>query len=851
MATFSQEMQLSVTNKPLNAVLGMLGIEISFDNKALSAYNISVSKTFRNPEEALYYLLNNKPFKVEKINHVYIIIPSDKQITDKNVYTELSGHHKQVIFTGTVSDRETGEPLTFATVSLLNANNHSLITGIVNEKGIFKLPVSESPQKIRISFLGYETITDDISPFGTNLGKFLLKTITIPLAETIVTADEVRHKIDRNSYLITSDMCRDAVNTEDLLHKIPGLYFDKVANTLSVNGSKKILLLVDGIQQSQDYIKQLSPGRIQAVEVINGPSGRFVSDDYTAIINLILNKDYRGYEIYSSNFSAISLSGLNRSEPWILNRPVAGMSYTHDKINFYTTYFHSKENQNLPVSKNLTYRGIELLSETPGNTPNDLYKRKSNTITTGINYQITPMQTISFQGDYVSGKTETNLIYTMERTDITNENRRTIKNSTENATSDYTFVGTLFYQGQIGERFRLYTDFSYNYYYNDIKNKYDQNDASNYIAQDMYNEYKNHTLLNIEGKYILSPQMSINLGYSNAWRMYGSESSHGRGFLNYREYRNKAFTYMMLNFSRKFQTKIGAAIEHINSYDRDIKSNYTRILPYIQANLNINTNINVNASYSTNQHYPSLYQLSPMSLIIDTFLTQIGNPELKSAIRHNITFRVSLGDRLTITPAFDYIHDESSELYIEKGYKLYRSFSNINMREYSLQITYDQPIGKYVRFKNIVTYYLGEGLNAEIKKKPDGWLANSEISYYHPVKSFGFEIGYYRNMKKQMLSQGYQMVDKDNWLISVNKSFWDKRLSLVLSYIPPISAGIRRNQLRVLDTSLYKENTCRHLESYNNMFLLKLSFRFGQGYSKFPERNSTIKNEREKKTIEF
>ena len=74
-AAFSQEMQLTVSNKPLNTVLGMLGMEISFDDKALSAYNISVSKTFKNPEDALYYLLNNKPFKVEKINHEYIIIP--------------------------------------------------------------------------------------------------------------------------------------------------------------------------------------------------------------------------------------------------------------------------------------------------------------------------------------------------------------------------------------------------------------------------------------------------------------------------------------------------------------------------------------------------------------------------------------------------------------------------------------------------------------------------------------------------------------------------------------------------------------------------------------------------------
>ena len=66
-------------------------------------------------------------------------------------------------------------------------------------------------------------------------------------------------------------------------------------------------------------------------------------------------------------------------------------------------------------------------------------------------------------------------------------------------------------------------------------------------------------------------------------------------------------------------------------------------LPYIQANISINKNININASYSTNQHYPLLYQLSPMSLVIDTFLTQIGNPELKSAIRHTVSARISLG----------------------------------------------------------------------------------------------------------------------------------------------------------------------------------------------------------------
>ena len=95
----------------------------------------------------------------------------------------------------------------------------------------------------------------------------------------------------------------------------------------------------------------MSPDRIHAVEVINGASGRFISDDYTAIINIILKKDYRGYDIYASNFSAIGLSGINNSERLILNQPVIRMSYTYDKINFYATYSHNKENQDLPVSK--------------------------------------------------------------------------------------------------------------------------------------------------------------------------------------------------------------------------------------------------------------------------------------------------------------------------------------------------------------------------------------------------------------------------------------------------------------------------------------------------------------------
>ena len=72
-AAFSQELRLVVYNKPLNVVLNTLNTEISFDDKALSNYKISISKTFKSPEEAITFLLKDKPFKMEKVGNVFVI----------------------------------------------------------------------------------------------------------------------------------------------------------------------------------------------------------------------------------------------------------------------------------------------------------------------------------------------------------------------------------------------------------------------------------------------------------------------------------------------------------------------------------------------------------------------------------------------------------------------------------------------------------------------------------------------------------------------------------------------------------------------------------------------------------
>jgi hypothetical protein len=159
---FSQTFHLDVKNKPLNRVLPMLGVEISFDDRALSTWKVSVSESFRDPEEALRRLLEDKPFLIEKTGNVYVIVPADANgRKDTVTVTYPYPAEGRFIYEGAVVDRSTREPLEYATVSLLDADGRLSMTGVTAGGGRFRISASRPAGKIKISYLGYETLLKD------------------------------------------------------------------------------------------------------------------------------------------------------------------------------------------------------------------------------------------------------------------------------------------------------------------------------------------------------------------------------------------------------------------------------------------------------------------------------------------------------------------------------------------------------------------------------------------------------------------------------------------------------------------------------------------------------------------
>ena len=828
LTVFSQAFILEVDSEPLNKVLNRLGLEISFDDRALSVYTVSVVKTFENPEKALSWLLEDKPFRIEKVGKVYVIVPYTNQPREDTRLIFQTQNEERYVFKGTIVAQTAGEPLEYATVSLLDANNQLITTGITDSNGRFSIQTKYAPAKIKISYLGYETLLKEIHNLNPELGVFSLNETAIALNETVVTANNIRQELNRTTYVVTGQMRYGADNAMEMLNNIPGAYYDKSSKTVRLNYHTNLLLLVDGIQHSHSYLNHLAPDRVQAIEVVYALSGRFVSDDYAGIIHFFLKKDYTGYDIHVSDAASINLSQTAGNNRLAENHPSVGFIYTTRKLNFFGMYSYDSENRNMHSSKSLSYSDSELLS-IPSQKHNSLYDNENHTITGGLNFHLAPLQILGIQADYTSGNTSTFQEYDMRRTDLSDDRDRILTNTTENRIKDHTFTGSFFYKGQVSNRLHLYGDFSYNYYYNDMENEYRQDEPANYRYSDMWDEYKNQTVLNVEGRYTLSNRVTLESGYSNIWRQYASQSSQGRGFLDYSEHRNKGFAYLTWVLSDKAGLKSGVALEHIRQRNREDEFSYIRTLPFLQLHYKISRTTTLAAGYATYQSYPSLYQLSPISIAIDTFLTQIGNPELKSAVRHQVFAELTLWDKLKITPQLTITGDGVSEVYARRDYRLYRTFENITYREYSLHVSHEQMLGTNFRLNNTVMPYHSEAIHQGVRNTLNGWIFHSEADYYHPRTTFGFQVGYYRNMKKNILWQGYQMSDRDYWCVTARKELWNSRIAVMLSYIPPVTFGVRYDRKKEMDVPLYKEKTVMDLKSYNQMLLLKISLRFERG----------------------
>jgi outer membrane receptor protein involved in Fe transport len=206
---------------------------------------------------------------------------------------------------GVVVDNETDGPLEYATISLFNSQDSTLVTGVITDmQGAFSLQTKPGKYYIVVQFMGYQSKTINVDVKNArevvSLGKIIMYTDSALLDEIEVVAEKstMTMALDKRVFNVGKDVSSTAGNAIEVLDNIPSVNVD-VDGNVSLRGDSGVQILVDGKVSglagvsTQDALRSLQADMIERIEVVTNPSVRYDAEGTAGIINIVLKKDKR------------------------------------------------------------------------------------------------------------------------------------------------------------------------------------------------------------------------------------------------------------------------------------------------------------------------------------------------------------------------------------------------------------------------------------------------------------------------------------------------------------------------------------------------------------------------------
>ena len=263
--------------------------------------------------------------------------------------------------TGHVVD-ESGAPLAYANIALLDAADSTFISGgVSNAGGDFVIPVTSLPVFVRVSFVGYKAYSASNST--GRVGTVVLEADHVELETVSIRGEQFILKAEDG--MLTYDMPRllqriPADNAYDALLRIPGIYeseghihFGGRPSTLVINGKPTLL----SEEQIIERLKMIPSEQVERAEVIMSAPPRFHANGL--VVNVV-TKDNTGTNQLSGQLresATHSHYGLSKSQ--------ASLIYSRGPVAFDAQY---------TFTDGSTYQDARHFGEHPLGTERVLYE---------------------------------------------------------------------------------------------------------------------------------------------------------------------------------------------------------------------------------------------------------------------------------------------------------------------------------------------------------------------------------------------------------------------------------------------------------------------------------------------
>lgn len=225
--------------------------------------------------------------------------------------------------TGTIFNKDTGEPMDFVTVQLIDAKTGKAlpIGATTDENGAFILKnIKDGNYIVKITNIGSIDQERPVSVKGSNvdIGSVKLADDAKVLQEVVVEGirSQMRFELDKKVFSVDANIAAAGQSASELLESIPSVEVDQDGE-VSLRGNSSVTIWINGKESGltadnrAQILEQIPAETIEKIEVITNPSAKYSPEGTAGIINIVLKKDRKAGYYGSAEISANSRGGGN------------------------------------------------------------------------------------------------------------------------------------------------------------------------------------------------------------------------------------------------------------------------------------------------------------------------------------------------------------------------------------------------------------------------------------------------------------------------------------------------------------------------------------------------------------
>ncbi|MEC7926608.1 MAG: carboxypeptidase-like regulatory domain-containing protein, partial [Candidatus Neomarinimicrobiota bacterium] len=229
------------------------------------------------------------------------------------IFIVLNGVFAQTSITGSITDKDNGDPLIGANVILKGTT----MGAASDVKGIYTIPnVPAGPYVVTANYIGYETVEKEVMVKGGTVNRFDFELVisTIQMETYVVTASRRRERVEDApaaiSVITKQDIRRESnTNLGDYLKTTKGLDFTQsgidsyniTARGFNSSFSSRLMTLTDGrmanipsLRLTAYNVIPVSFDDVEQIEIVLGPSSALYGPNaHSGVLNIISSSPLR------------------------------------------------------------------------------------------------------------------------------------------------------------------------------------------------------------------------------------------------------------------------------------------------------------------------------------------------------------------------------------------------------------------------------------------------------------------------------------------------------------------------------------------------------------------------------